>query len=114
MQTIQKRYISAINAYVGAIGKLSSREKEQMVLESEVEVVRESDSDRKLYRKEGDIRRKITALESNISVWQNNIEFFAKSKTSDKLKAEFDRKIEQAESQLAELKHQLNVIIEAS
>lgn len=114
MQSIQKRYIGVINAYVGAIGKLSTKEREQMVLESEVEVVRESESDRGLYRKEGDIRRKITNLENNISIWQNNIEFFAKSKTSDKLKAEFDRKIEQAENQLAELKHQLTVIIGAS
>ncbi|WP_247236413.1 DUF349 domain-containing protein [Telluribacter sp. SYSU D00476] len=113
MQTIQKRYINAINSYVSAIGKLSSKEKEQMVLESEVEMVREGESSRGLYRKENDIRRKITQLENDIALWQNNIEFFAKSKASDKLKADFERRIKTAEEQLQDLKHQLSIIQEA-
>ncbi|WP_026633030.1 DUF349 domain-containing protein [Dyadobacter alkalitolerans] len=113
MQAIQKRYIAAINTYVSAIGQLSSKEKEQAVLESEVELVRDGDSSRNLYRKESDIRRKITQLENDIALWQNNIEFFAKSKTSDRLKAEFERKINSALSQLNDLKHQLSIIQEA-
>ncbi|REA64040.1 DUF349 domain-containing protein [Dyadobacter luteus] len=114
MQTIQKRYIGAINTYVSAIGQLSTKEKEQAVLESEVELVRDGgDSSRNLVRKEGDIRRKVTQLENDISLWQNNIEFFAKSKTSDKLKADFERKINNALEQLNELKHQLSIIQEA-
>lgn len=113
MQNIQKRYIAAINKYVSAIGKLSSREKEIVLLQSEVDVVKGSDSDRNLYRKENDLRKKVTQLEENILLWQNNIQFFAKSKTSDKLKADFEKKIEKAEEQLAELKHQLKVLQEA-
>jgi hypothetical protein len=114
MQSIQKRYIGAINTYVSAIGQLSSKEKEQAVLESEVELVRDGgDSSRNLVRKEGDIRRKVTQLENDIALWQNNIEFFAKSKTSDKLKADFERKINNAVEQLNELKHQLSIIQEA-
>lgn len=113
MQTIQKRYIAAINTYVSAIGQLSSKEKEQAVLESEVELVRDGEGSRNLYRKESDIRRKITQLENDIALWQNNIEFFAKSKTSDRLKAEFERKINSALSQLNDLKHQLSIIQEA-
>jgi len=113
MQAVQKRYIAAINTYVSAIGQLSSREKEQAVLESEVELVRDGDSSRNLFRKESDIRRKATQLENDIALWQNNIEFFAKSKTSDRLKAEFERKISAAQAQLQELKHQLSIIQEA-
>jgi hypothetical protein len=114
MQSIQKRYIGAINTYVSAIGQLSTKEKEQAVLESEVELVREGgDSNRNLFRKESDIRRKVTQLENDIALWQNNIEFFAKSKTSDRLKAEFERKINSALGQLEELKHQLSIIQEA-
>ncbi|MCE6992069.1 DUF349 domain-containing protein [Dyadobacter sp. CY323] len=113
MQAIQKRYIAAINTYVSAIGQLSTKEKEQAVLESEVELVRDGESSRNLYRKESDIRRKVTQLENDIALWQNNIEFFAKSKTSDRLKAEFERKINSALNQLDELKHQLTIIQEA-
>ena len=113
MQSIQKRYIAAINTYVSAIGQLSVREKEQAVLESEVELVRDGESNRNLFRKESDIRRKVTQLENDIALWQNNIEFFAKSKTSDRLKAEFERKINSALAQLNDLKHQLSIIQEA-
>ncbi|MPR36371.1 DUF349 domain-containing protein [Cytophagaceae bacterium SJW1-29] len=113
MQSIQKRYIAAINDYVGAIGKLSSKEKEQVVLESEVEMVKEGDSSRNLYRKESDIRRKVTQLENDIALWQNNIEFFAKSKSADKVKAQFEEKIRKASEQLEDLKHQLTIIQEA-
>lgn len=113
MQAIQKRYIAAINAYVGAIGKLSSKEREQVVLESEVEMVREGETNRGLYRKESDIRRKISQLESDIAVWENNIQFFGNSKGSNKLKADFERRIEKASEQLNELKHQLSIIQEA-
>jgi len=113
MQSTQKRYIAAVNTYVSAIGKLSSKEKEQAVLESEVELVRDGESSRGLFRKENDIKRRVSQLENDISLWQNNIEFFAKSKTSDRLKAEFERKISSAQAQLEELKHQLAIIQEA-
>jgi hypothetical protein len=113
MQNIQKRYIAAINDYVSAIGKLSTKEKEQVVLESEVEMVKEGDSSRNLYRKESDIRRKVSQLENDIALWQNNIEFFAKSKSADKLKAQFEEKIKKASEQLDDLKHQLTIIQEA-
>ena len=83
------------------------------MLQSEIDVVKSSDSDRNLYRKEIDLRKKVSQLEENILLWQNNIQFFAKSKTSDKLKAEFEKKIEKAEEQLAELKHQLKILQEA-
>lgn len=113
MQNIQKRYIGAINKYVSAIGKLSSKEKEIVLLQSEVDVVKGSDSDRNLYRKENDLRKKVSQLEEDILLWQNNIQFFAKSKNSDKLKSDFEKKIEKAEEQLADLKHQLRVLQEA-
>ena len=113
MQSIQKRFIAAINKYVSAIGKLSTKEKEIVILQSEVDAVKGGDTDRNLYRKENDLRKKVTQLEESISLWKNNIQFFAKSKSSDKLKADFEKKIAQAEDQLAELKHQLKILQEA-
>ncbi|WP_373513383.1 DUF349 domain-containing protein [Persicitalea sp.] len=113
MQKIQKRYIDAINAYVGSVGKLSSKQKEQVILESEVAMVKKGDSSRNLNRKESDIRRKVTTLENDIALWENNIEFFAKSKSADKVKAQFEDKIRKATEELEELKHQLSVIQEA-
>ncbi|MGA0556705.1 DUF349 domain-containing protein [Larkinella sp. VNQ87] len=113
MQAIQKRYINAVNSFVGANGKISPKEKERLTLENEAEMIRESGSSRDLYKKEGDIRRKMTTLENDIAVYNNNIEFFARSKGAEKLRADIDKKIQLAQKQLDDLKHQLKVIREA-
>jgi hypothetical protein len=113
MQSIQQRYIKAINQYVSAIGQLSGAEKQQLVLESEVELVRHEGGGRDLRGKENDIRRRIKTLEDDISLTQNNLAFFAKSKNADKLRAEFEKKIDASQRELEQLKHQLRVVREA-
>ncbi|MHA8105507.1 DUF349 domain-containing protein [Aquirufa sp. 5-AUSEE-100C1] len=51
-----------------------------------------------------DMRKKIQALENDIAVLTNNLEFFAKSKNSEKLRAEVEKKIAAAEKELEKLK----------
>jgi hypothetical protein len=51
-----------------------------------------------------DFRKKIQALENDIAVLTNNLEFFAKSKNSDYLRAEVEKKISQAEAEIEKLK----------
>ncbi|MBC8153997.1 MAG: DUF349 domain-containing protein [Bacteroidetes bacterium] len=126
MQSIQKRYVAAVNSMVGANGKLSTKEKEKFMLDTEVDVARERNynsgsnynagsggGNREGDKREGDIRRKITLLENDIATYNNNIEFFARSKNADKLRADIDRKVAAAQKQLDELKHQLKVVREA-
>lgn len=151
MQATQKRYINAINALVGAMGKMSQKEKDRVIQENEAEVTQSrrgggsggndrggrdrggdrehrgdrGDSNRRGgggggYHNEGnysgggntdsrggDIRRRMTTLENDIATYRNNIEFFARSKNADVLRAEIDRKIADAQKQLDELKNQL-------
>ena len=115
MQSIGKRYISAINKYVSAMGKLSGKEKEQLALQTEVDILKSRGdlSPRELGKKENDIRRKIQQIENDISLYKNNLEFFAKSKNADKLRVDVEAKIKKAEQDLAHFKHQLKVIREA-
>lgn len=61
-------------------------------------------------RKEIEVKRLISKLENDIALWKNNIEFFAKSKNADKVRAEFNEKIAQATSQLKELREELKVL----
>jgi len=110
MQPTQQRYIRAINLYVSAIGKLSNREREQLVLESEVAIARDETRGGNLYQRENDLRRRIQALENDISLTRNNLEFFARSKNSEKLRADFEKKIAASEQELDGLKHQLKVL----
>ncbi|AQG78999.1 DUF349 domain-containing protein [Spirosoma montaniterrae] len=118
-ESVQKRYINAINALVGATGKIPAKDKERIMLQSEAEALRGGGRDRSDYnrndrdsgggKRENDIRRRITAIENDIATYRNNIEFFARSKNADKLRADIDKKIADAEKQLADLRHQLRV-----
>ncbi|CCH52334.1 protein of unknown function DUF349 [Fibrisoma limi BUZ 3] len=113
MQSTQKRYINAINALVGATGKLSAKDKERVMLQNEAEVTRgggrDGGRDGGGGKREGDIRRRISALENDIATYNNNIEFFARSKNADKLRADIEKKIADAQKQLDDLRHQLRV-----
>ena len=51
-----------------------------------------------------DTRKKILTLENDIAVLTNNLEFFAKSKNAGLLRAEVEKKIAQAENDLANLR----------
>ncbi|QHV95089.1 DUF349 domain-containing protein [Spirosoma endbachense] len=120
MQSTQKRYINAVNALVGSTGKIPAKDKERVMLQNEAEVTRSGGRDRGDFnrggdrdsggnKRENDIRRRITSIENDIATYRNNIEFFARSKNADKLRAEIDRKIADAEKQLDDLRHQLRV-----
>ncbi|MFD2936586.1 DUF349 domain-containing protein [Spirosoma flavum] len=124
MQGTQKRYINAVNALVGSTGKIPAKDKERIMLQSEAEATRTGgtrERDRGDYgrgnrdagsndnKRESDIRRRITSTENDIATYRNNIEFFARSKNADKLRADIDRKIADAEKQLDDLRHQLRV-----
>lgn len=64
----------------------------------------------KIRRKENSLKRKISTIENDINTYRTNMEFFAKSKTADKMKAEFDEKIEMAKQELKELRSQLRAL----
>lgn len=69
-------------------------------------------SNRVLNKKEHGIRKQIADLENNITLWKNNLEFFASSRTADKLKDQFEGKIEKAEQEVEKLKKRLSIIRE--
>lgn len=67
----------------------------------------------KIHRKEGAIKRKISALENDISTWKTNVQFFADSKNANQLRDDFNAKIQNAEQELEELRKQLDVLNQA-
>lgn len=116
MQGIQRRFVDAINAYVKASSGVSGSEKEKMLLQNEVDVTLKGDkgNSKELDKKENDLRRKMKKLEDDISLWQNNIEFFARSKNASAVRAEYEEKIKGAEKELADLKQKLKIIVAAN
>ena len=56
------------------------------------------------------IKRKINFLNGEVKTWENNIGFFAFSKTANKLKEEIEGKIEKANDQISKLKAEIKEI----
>ncbi len=136
MQTIQKRYIAAVNQYVSGMG-LTGKEREKLTISTEPRGDRgdrndrndrndrgndrgnrgnftprnndgqRRDRDQNSGGGSGDVRRKIQTLENDIVIYRNNLEFFARSKNADKLRADVEAKIEKAAQEIQTLKQQL-------
>ncbi len=69
------------------------------------------DVGRIIAKQEQALRKKIAAMENDISLWKNNLDFFANSKTADKLRRDFQVKIDAAENQLDKLRSQLRALV---
>lgn len=110
MNSIQDRFAKAVDTYVDSLG-LDAEETEKYKFSVEMrQMGNNPNSDRKMFRKEQAIRKKLTSLENDIALWKNNLDFFAKSKTADKLRLEFNTKIADATKELESLKTQLKVM----
>ncbi len=110
MQPLQKRFDKAVRTVMKRL-KLSDRQKQRVVAEVELSSLKSSPgADRKIDKRENQLRRQISQMEDDIALWSNNISFFAASKGADKLKADFEKRIEEAQREVDELKSQLSAL----
>ena len=110
IKTIQNRYTDLIGKITDKID-IPEAEKHKLRFSAQFSNVNYGPGAEKfLHKKEGALRRQISALENDISVWKNNMDFFASSKNADKLKEDFQVKIDKANAQLTNLKEQLKII----
>lgn len=72
------------------------------------------DAGRLISKERGFVLGKIQQLQDDIKLWENNIGFFAASKTANLLKQEFEKKIEQAKEELHQLEAKLKMLREAN
>lgn len=71
------------------------------------------DAGRVISKERGSLQGKIQQLQEDIKLWENNIGFFANSKTANLLKLEFEKKIEQAKDELQMLEIKMKALREA-
>jgi hypothetical protein len=110
---VREAYAAATEKFIQNLKDLSAEDREKLRLQSQLSRIKSTpDSDRKLRQKENNIRRQMGKIENDISLWQNNLEFFASSKNADKLKDEFLSKISEAQQELDRLREQLRIVIE--
>ncbi len=107
MTTIQDRFAKAVEAFVANLDG-SALEKEKMKFGFQMKIYADSpEASRKSRDREQTLRKRITNIEDDIALWKNNLEFFAKSKTADRLRNEFGAKITEATKELDALKSEL-------
>jgi Domain of Unknown Function (DUF349) len=109
--SIKTRFQNAVDKYIASLQGVSEDEKERASLEIQLGSLKDDpNADRKIYNKEQTIRKRIQKTENDIALWNNNLEFFGRSKNADKVKDEFNVKIKEATEQLKQLKSQLKLL----
>ncbi len=107
---VNQEFRSLIDAIYDKLN-LNEIEKNTLNFKNKLEVLQNSP---KSYGKIRNEREKITSkldkLKSDIVLWENNIGFFAKSKSSETMIKKFEAKISKAKSELEVLKQQLRMI----
>lgn len=112
---IRDRYNQLTQKFLSSIKGLSDSEKEQVALEVQMSGLKnDPNADRKIFHKEQTLRKQIQKAENDIAVLRNNLEFFGRSKNADKVRDEFNAKINEASEQLVQLKKQLKILQTAS
>ncbi len=108
---IRDKQSAAVDAFIAGLKDYSEEEKQEVRLEVQISKFKnDPNADQKIYRKEQTIRRQVQKLENDISLWNNNMQFFAASKQADKVREEFEHKIVEAQEKLASLKGQLKML----
>ncbi len=115
ISAVKNRFDKAVIAFVHSIEGIDQQEKDRALVEYQLMGLRNSPGgEHKVLHKEQMIRKQIHNAENDIAVLQNNLEFFGRSKNAEKLKGEFNRKLEAATDDLRELKRQLKLITTVS
>lgn len=113
MNAILERMLSATDAYFDALETTDldkeARDKKRISYKAEL-LKSVPNAGRKLEKQQMAIRSKIQHRENDIALWQNNLQFFANSKTADKLRKEFNQKIQKAQKTIDTLKEQLRIL----
>jgi hypothetical protein len=109
--SIKNRYHEAVDKFVASIPDLTSDDRSRVLLENQLSDLKNDPmGDRKIFQKEQAIRKKIQKVENDISLWRNNLEFFGKSRNAEKVREEFNAKINEATTHLQQLKQQLKLL----
>lgn len=112
IKEIQAKFKDAVDAYLEKMDPSGSGREDFLFRLNLNRIQSDPNSSKTLNRKEHGIRKQITDLENSITLWRNNLEFFAASKTADKLRDQFDIKIKKAEEEIEKLKSKLSILKE--
>ena len=110
---VQNEYRAAIDQLIDKMD-INKLELTKSGFKDKIEIMKnDPDANWRLSKERGGISNKIKTLSDDIALWENNITFFASSKQSEKLKKDFEKKIDKAKSELKALEAKLKIIDES-
>jgi hypothetical protein len=110
MDRIRKRFNEAVDKVLETLNN-TREEKTKAKLTIEIEAAQNDPKVQKqLDKHENHLRKRLTQLENDVAVWQNNMSFFGKSKNAESVLKDFVTKIEEAQKEIESLKQQLKMI----
>jgi hypothetical protein len=112
IKEIQAQFKAAVDGYLEKLGAKGGNREDFLFRLNLNRLQADPNSVKTLNKKEHGIRKQITDLENSITLWSNNLDFFAASKTADKLREQFDVKIQKAEEEIDKLKKKLSILKE--
>ncbi len=112
MKDMQAQFKAAVDAYLEKLNPESSDKEDFLFRLNLNKIQADPNSVKTLNKKEHGIRKQIADLENSVTLWRNNLDFFAASKTADKLRDQFDIKIQKAEEEIDKLKKKLSILKE--
>ncbi len=107
---VQKRFRTAIKKHFDKLNSQEGRNK-MMHFQSKLEEAKANPrSLSKLRQNRERMFNRMRQLENDLTVWENNIGFFAKTKNAEAMLEEVKRKIERAKEEIAELNEKIKLI----
>ena len=108
---VNQEFRTLINHFFDNL-KLNDFEKNVEKFRNKIENYKSSDHSNRLTQERNKIINKLKQLESDITLWENNIGFFAKSKKSEALVRDFEHKIETGKKNIKLLNKKLDMLEE--
>ena len=107
---IYNEYKSAVNKKFEEL-KVSAEEVKRGNFQNKLDnILSGPNADKVLDKEKRFLVNKLAQLKEDISLWENNLGFFANSKNADLLKAEFSKKIEMAKHEVKELEYKIKMM----
>ena len=93
--------------------KISMEERKRDSYRSRIDnILSDPNADRLLDKEKRHLLNKLDQLKNDVSIWENNLGFFANSKNADLLKSEFSKKIDAAKAEIKELEFKIKMMNE--
>jgi hypothetical protein len=109
-ERLQNEFRAAMSKHYDKL-KIDASELQTMNYRSRLENIKEQpDAGRIITKERASLQNRITDLQEEIKLWENNIGFFANSKQANILKSEFEAKIVKAKEELTTLEIKLKFL----